>query len=482
MRCFLFAQKKEVRATASFGRKKITLDAEYVNESNLLELLRRALAVHSTNSRESHHLFDVYRGKQSVLSRTKQVRPEINNKLLVNHANEIVSFQVSYMLSEPIVYVSRGVNDVTDEVNALNEMMYLNNKAARDKEIADDFKICGSAYRMALPNERTGEDEPPFVVYTLDPRRTFVVYSSGLGERPLFAAHYVQKTTGDIANRKSDTVYSIYTADMFYEVHNWKITRQEPHYLGSIPIVEYVNNNARIGAFEVVETLLDAINILASNRIDATEQAVQALTVFENCDINSDDFDKLKQKGALKIKSSDGINSKVYMLTADLNQTDQQVLMDALYDEVLRVTGMPSQAMGNTSDSSNNGAVIVRNGWYNAEARAKDTELLWRESEGDFLKLVLKICRDMGVLDLKLSDVTPKFTRRNYEDLLVRSQVLTTMLNSPMIDPKLAFQHCGLFVDSEEAYRRSMEWHEQNKVELDEQAGNEPDKQDQPEE
>ena len=219
---------------------------------------------------------------------------------------------------------------------------------------------------------------------------------------------------------------------------------------------------------------------------------MQALTVFKNCDINSEDFDRLKRKGALKIKSSDGIQSDVYTLTSDLNQTDQQVLMDALYDEVLRVTGMPSQSTGNTSDSSNNGAVIVRNGWYNAEARAKDTELLWRESEGHFLKLVLKICRDMGGLDLKLSDVTLKFTRRNYEDLLVRSQVLTTMLANPMIDPKLAFNHCGMFVDSEEAYRSSMNWYEQNKADAEKKAAatndvngsgkpNSSDKQDHPE-
>ena len=147
-----------------------------------------------------------------------------------------------------------------------------------------------------------------------------------------------------------------------------------------IPIFEYVNNNARIGAFEVVETLLDAINTLASNRIDATEQAVQALMVFVNCDISSDDYDEMRKKGAVKIKSADGMNSDIKLIAADLKQADQQVLMDALYEEVLRITGMPSQAMGSNSDSSNNGAVIVRNGWFNAEARAKDTELLWRES------------------------------------------------------------------------------------------------------
>lgn len=451
---------------ASYGRRKIKIDVEKVTPQNVMSVLDRVLPVHFQNSMESKHLYAVYRGEQAILNRRKDVREEINNKILANHANEIVSFKVSYLLSEPIAYVSRGVHEVSEKVNRLNEMMFLNNKAARDKEIADDFSICGQAFRMVLPNpDYENEDEPPFKIFTLDPCSTFVVYHSGIGEKPICAVTYTSKdfTMGD---NVAELIYSVYTPDTYYEICSHRIIRQTPHAMGMIPIFEYVNNNARIGAFEVVETLLDAINTLTSNRVDATEQAVQALMVFVNCEISTDDYDKMRAKGAVKIKSSDGVSSDIKLLAADLKQADQQVLMDALYEEVLRITGMPSQAMGGNSDSSNNGAVIVRNGWFNAEARAKDTELLWRESEGDFLKLVLKFCREMSGLDLKLSDVTEKFTRRNYEDLQVRSQVLTTMLGNPHIAPRLAFAHCGMFVDSEEAYRESERWYEEHKEEF----------------
>ena len=445
---------------ASFGRTKILMDTDRVDASNVLEILSKALPIHHNNSRECQHLYDVYRGKQAILNRRKAVREEINNKLLVNHANEIVSFKVSYLLSEPIAYVSRGANSSTEKITHLNELMYLNNKAARDKEIADDFMICGQAYRIALPNKKysKGNDEPPFVVHTLNPKHTFIVHSSGMGEPPICAVKCVVKTES-VEPAVETGVFGVYTPERYIEIRDGKIVRDEPHRLGMIPIIEYVNNNARIGAFEVVETLLDAINTLASNRVDATEQAVQALTVFYNCDISAKDFDELKRKGALKIKSVEGMESKVEMLAADFQQADQQVLMDALYDEVLRITGMPSQSMGDTADSSNNGATIVRNGWFNAEARAKDTEDLWRESEGEFLKLVLRICRDMTDLDIRYPEIALKFTRRNYEDLQVRTQALTTMLGNPMIAPHLAFAHCGLFVDAEEAYAESMKWY-----------------------
>ena len=450
---------------ASFGRRKIRIAEMRVDETNVLDVLRRTLPAHISNSNEIEHLQKVYRGDQRILGRKKTVREEINNKIIVNHANEIVSFKVAYLLSEPIAYVSRGANTATEKVNALNEMMFLNNKAARDKEVADDFSICGQAYRMALPNPTDGIDEAPFSIYTLDPRYTYVVYNNGLGEKPVCAVKYVAET--NVTGESGEIVYSVYTEDAYFEIKNNRIIKHEPHALGMVPIIEYVNNNARIGVFEVVETLLDAINTLASNRVDATEQAVQALTVFYNCDISSDDYDELKRKGALKIKSVEGAESKVEMLTADFNQADQQVLMDALYEEVLRITGMPSQSNANTSDSSNNGAVIVRNGWYNAESRAKDTELLWRESEGNFLKLVFNICRQTTDFDMRLSDVTLKFTRRNYEDIQTRSQVLTTMLANPKIAPRLAFAHCGMFVDAEEAYAESIKWYEEHPEETE---------------
>lgn len=450
---------------ATYGRTKIKISESEINAENIVEILKRVLPIHMKNAKECEHLYDVYRGKQAILSRSKDVREEINNKVLANHANEIVSFKVSYLLSEPIAYISRGISEATEKVSKLNEFMYMNNKAARDKEIADDFTICGTATRMVLPNtDEDDEDGPPFFIYTLDPRYSFVIYSSGLGEKPLAGVKFIEKAALDHENEK-ETVYSVYTPKMYYEVVGGKVKEAMAHSLGTVPMFEYVNNNWRIGAFEIVETLLDSINTLHSNRIDATEQFVQALMVFENCEISTEGFDEMRKKGAVKIKSTDGMRSAIKLLTADMKQADQQVQLDALYDEVLRITGMPSQAMGNNSDSSNNGAVIVRNGWYNAEARAKDTELLWRESEGNFLKLVLKICRDLGVLDLKPTEITEKFTRRNYEDIQVRSQVLATMLGNDKIAPRLAYTHCGMFVDAEEAYKESMEYYEKQREE-----------------
>lgn len=58
------------------------------------------------------------------------------------------------------------------------------------------------------------------------------------------------------------------------------------------------------------------------------------------------------------------------------------------------------------------------------------------------------------------STLEDKFTRRNYEAIQSKSQVLVSMLGEPKIHPRLAFLHSGLFTDAESAYAMSMKHYE----------------------
>ena len=62
-----------------------------------------------------------------------------------------------------------------------------------------------------------------------------------------------------------------------------------------------------------------------------------------------------------------------------------------------------------------------------------------------------------------------KFTRRNYEAIQSKSQVLVSMLQQPKIHPMLAFSHCGMFTDPESAYTMSMEYYEEQQENLAQQ-------------
>ena len=62
-----------------------------------------------------------------------------------------------------------------------------------------------------------------------------------------------------------------------------------------------------------------------------------------------------------------------------------------------------------------------------------------------------------------------KFTRRNYEAIQSKSQVLVSMLQQTKIHPLLAFSHCGMFTDPESAYTMSMAYYEEQQKKISEQ-------------
>ena len=440
-----------------FGRKKIYTDIADITRDNVLTVLRKALITHWANKADIEYLYAYYRGRQPILEREKEVRPEIKNMIVENRANEIVSFKTGYLMGEPIQYVSRGDDEnISEQITQLNAYCAAEDKAAKDKQLTDWFHICGTAYRMVLPDSYYEDDgdEAPFEIYTLDPRFAFVVYHNSVSEPPVMGVKYIQRDDGT-------QVYSVYTRNRYFEIENSSlITRDEPQSLG-IPIIEYPANDARLGAFEIVLPLLDAINSVDSNRLDGVEQFVQALMLFHNVDIQSEDYKKLREEGAIKFKDIDAqFKAEISYLTAELNQTQTQTLVDHLYNTVLTICGMPNRN-GGSSTSDTGSAVIMRDGWSAAEARAKDSELMFKLSEKAFLKLVLKICGDMSDLSLKLSNVEIRFTRRNYENIAEKANVLITMLNSNKIHPKLAFEHSGLFIDPELAYSTSMSYAEE---------------------
>ena len=136
-----------------FGRKEIFSDFEEINADNIVKVLNDARTDISANQTQSEYLYKYYKGEQPILHRVKEIRPEICNRIVENRANEIVSFKVGYLCGEPIQYIARSGEDVVSRgVSALNEMMFSENKATQDKEVVEWQMICGTAFRLVLPD------------------------------------------------------------------------------------------------------------------------------------------------------------------------------------------------------------------------------------------------------------------------------------------------------------------------------------------
>ena len=462
---------------ALFGRRVLYTDVTEITADNVASVVQNVFPNHVANVDEINYLYNYYKGKQPILERVKKVREEINSKVVTNYANEIVSFKVGYLLNSPFQYVA--LTDKNEEVNILNSYMYQVGKQAQDQEVIEWNHICGTAYRYveAKDPSEVEKGDSPFDLYTLDPRTTAIIYSSTFKKKRMAAITYtISSETNTVRN------FVVYTKDKIftYVEDTEKLTvsglEEKANTLGEIPVFEYPANNARLGAFEIVLPLLDAINRINSNDVDAGDTQIQSFLKFINCDLDGDALENLAAYGAIKIKSIDGAPADVDTVKTDYSYDGANITKQDIHNAILTICGMP--VMGNGSSiSANNGAILIQNGWSQAEARAKSSETMFKGSERTMLALVFKICRTISKdnVNLRISDVDCKSTRTNYENVQVKAQVLCEMLNTPRVHPKLAFEACGLFSDpenayliSEEHYEKTLEdWNVEDVLELD---------------
>jgi SPP1 family phage portal protein len=400
------------------------------------------------------------RGVQPILKRIKEVRPEINNKIVENHAAEITSFKVGYVFGSPITFVQRASVDIGNsdggkddkKLAILNEMMFEEGKAAQDQVLGKDISVCGVGYRIVLP-KKIKDGISAFSILRLNPNNAFVIKFNDIYKNPALGVSFV---------KLSDDSYRVgaYTDKAYFELvgddlASLKVVKTEVNRIGLQPIIEYKNDDERMGCFERVISLLDALNEATSDRLNGLEQFVQSILWMNNCEIDSDQMEQLKDKLGLLTKSEPGNPASVQYLTATLDQAQTQTLIDYLYEQILQIAGVPGREQstgGNTGQ-----AIMLSNGWQIAETHARSVEQTFAKSEREMLKVVLRILRlteTSEVADLKLSDIDVKFSRNRTDSLLVKTQGLMNQLQAG-IHPLIAITNCGLYSDPQSVWNDS---------------------------
>jgi len=444
-----------------FGRKVIYADynPEDMNTETITKILNDVFSVHLQNAYEIDYLEKYYKGFQPIIGKTKEVRPTINNTVVENNAYFITEFKKSYVFGEPIQYVQRG--DVANpQVSTLNSYMLAKDKFPKDTELAESIYVSGIGHRLVLPSE-IGDFESPFNVDNLDSKKTFIVYSSYLPHKKLFAFTYT------IGVKDSTLRGSVYTKNGYYEVNKENLSSaftvrfKQNHILGDIPIFEYYLNKSRLGIIEVVLDLLNQINRITSDEIDGLEQFIQSILVFVNQDIDVEDYSALLDLGAVKIATSDPSRpADLKLLSNNIDHGNTKILHDRLLNTALQIIGIP-KSTERTSGGDTGQARMLSEGWTMADERAKQDEMQFKRCSKPELELELRICSLSpwsDITNLNIKEVEQKFTRNKSDNFLVKSQGLMNQINSG-VSPDVAMATSGLFSDTNEAYNKSMNFY-----------------------
>lgn len=427
-----------------YGRKIAYTDVEEITPENVVKVVGDCIGVLNNNKPVISYLWNYYKGDQPIRYRKKVSRDDIVNKIVENHAYEFVQFKTGQTYGEPVQYVSRRDDErINKAVDEFNDYMIDADKQTKDIASGEWQSAVGTSYKAA----QKANGEIPFRIVSPTPMNTFVIYSRRT-EESLLAVQELKDEGGKW--------YKLcFSENMEFVIKNGKLIDWKLHAFGGIPIVEYPNNAERISDIELVIDILDAMNNMQSNRMDAIEQFVQSWVKFVNCDVDEEQFQKMKMLGALVVKSNNGSENKadVDIMTQELSQTESQVAKGDLWDNALTILAIPNKQTNTGGDTQ--GAVELRNGWDFSKTRAKLKDPFVKSSEKRLAKVILNILRISGNdLGITIRDFDVQINHSPTDNLVVKCQALQYLLQCG-IHPLVAIKTIGLWGDAEKVFMLS---------------------------
>lgn len=466
------------------GRRVIYTDEIDITEVNIIEILQKAMVVHTMNFSEIEYLLNFEFGLQPR-KQEKVTRKEIDCVTVDNVAHEISLFWRSYFWGQPFTLTQRGRRDTgdTDEGEAialLNECYDAEAVNAKTQKIARFVEPCGVGYVYIDVKSDRMEGDSYFSYDVLDPRFTFIIYSGYyVDRRPMVGVTYRVDDNGSM-HFTAITKNRRFEIDDLIEITNgekkevWGVKSGDANPFGIINIVEYFRSHDRTGVFEhEIEDMLD-LNLNESNLSNSVAEKVNTIWLATDLDLKEqyvDENGEVKERDAIPksnewifgYTSKDNVTPKVTPLTVPI---DSQGVMNYIVSKrelILQKCNVPQR--NDNSGGSTGIAMDTASGWTAADMVASMQQQIVEGCKQQELKVVLAVLAKSGCPEdspmrkLKYRDIVPNMKRaKNYE--------LTSKLNafatgvSHGIDPAHMIREINFFSDPQQVIEDSREYME----------------------
>lgn len=426
------------------------------------KIIDMTLSKHQENVEQIKRLKNYYYNNTDIGLKTKVRQPDINNKIPVGYPSIAVTTINAYCFANPLTFSSR-TDGIEDEIKALNDVLDDDSYAQKSLDMYLNSAICGIGYRYIVPaNSEQKERGIYFETFCdLDPEKTYCVYSNDMNKEKICAIHFQEKKEFDDKLNVLRT-YDLYT--VFTKYHKWEFYKSSGRWTNTvfevfdgkqkikydayplaykkIPIIENVRKADRTGDFELGIDLINAINALASSRVDDVQQSVDYVIVLRDIDIWSEGaLEKVKdalKEGILAFRSVDGaaVQPDIDVLNTKLNQAEVQKLQDFLCEKLEEVLNIPNRET-RSSGGDTGSAVESRNGFRSLENIAGLVTSSALKTENESLDVILAICNNTSgcpFKGLKPKDVQIKDNRNRVENLTTATNAYSVMRAAGMND------------------------------------------------
>lgn len=455
------------------GRKIIYTDQKTINNENILDVLRKAIMVHTTNAAEIDFLLNYEKGEVNPI-REKVYRKDIANFVPDAIANFIVEFKLGFEWGNPFTYVQSDDGDL--EVNSdLTKAISLTNKNFRkqklntkQQELGRYVEIGGVGYTYIDLNQEWLPGDSYFTWDILDPRYTFVIRSAAYTDkRIIMAVTYME----DELNVRH---YTCFTKDTRFEISEDTIKDVQMNPLKRIPIVEWIRSYDRMGCFERLIPMIDSITADLSALLDGIQSNTD--TIWWGSDVEFpvrevENEDGTITEEVIKPKDGDwlltqtnknGKSPNVKPLTVDYDYDGQLANITTTRAHIYSLAHVPQR--NDNSGGSTGVAMDDAAGWTDAESDACRKQMLFDSAKMDELALITAVYRispdisseDSILKDMVYSDCAVSFKRSKQYELTVKVNAIATLLGKGFALED-ALNGISLFEDPNQVIARSGE-------------------------
>lgn len=379
----------------------IIKDRDLLNEDGSIpmDLLSKCMDNHRAMIERYEKLDSYYNGKHEILNRTLSSNDLPNNKLVCNHAEYITDMAIGYVFGTPVNYSGEGSDELNDIFTDIDEDSHNN-------ELALDLSIFGVGYELIYMNNN---DVPYPELAVLSPFNTFIVCDDTVEHDTMFAVNYYPKF--DINDTLKGYSVNVYTD---HEIINYffqdlydkspKENNREEHHFGKVPIIEYKNNKKLSGDYEGVITLIDAYNLLQSDRVNDKEQLVDALLAVSGMSFGDSENEKVETAKLLKelkiLELDEGGNAQ--WLVKQLEEDQVEVLKKSIKDDIHEFSKVP--CLTDENFVGNASGVAMKYKLLGFEQLGKTKERYFKQGLRKRIAIIFNIL-NIQAKNLKSSDV-----------------------------------------------------------------------------
>lgn len=414
-----------------YGRQRIILDYQEVTPDNLFEVMSKVLPIHKQNAQDCDYLINYFLGDQDILNRTGVYTNNINNTTVVNYAFPITREIVGYTFGNGVELLQRDMKYQKD-VSKLSDIYTYEFSYYVDICSAIYSSICGLGYQITLPSKDITKDmtpDVPIVYDYLDPRFTFIVQSTEIGNPVILSGYFIKnKLTGKWE-------YTCYT-NKYKFTFNYgepKSLRTSVNILGINPISMVENSLFLTGDWEQAIAVMNASNMVASDSLNDIEGTIKALLVIIGAEFEDEDADskRIKEKRILTLTKGNGnlANLDAKFIAPQLDSTSVENIRKYLEDARNVITGIPDRS-ANSSGGDTGTAVLNRDGWTDIEIVARLKELFFKKAKKQQLAVGIKILKNLGLLsdDLSVMNIDVIIGRHTTDNLQTKTQAFSTLV------------------------------------------------------